>query len=230
MSLAPIDTAFAGQLAEPKDALVSDVVVQFGARAIPFEDAPAWPALDGPDDDAIIETYLIDSAGQLTPLSESAALEAWRPRAEAMARAVIDACAARSVPIEFPAYLTGSITPVAMLEGNPHLDDDQLVPGAGLGLVAINGQHVGPRVAEHPVALERVAAPGPLPVSESAFDDFRAADVQVARDDEIAVLAQFGQLHAGPSSSSAAIRSSGATHRQLLVLRANTTVRSAALD
>lgn len=221
MTLPAIDEAFASRLALPKDALVSDRVEQLGARAIPFGDAPDWPALEGLDDDAIIETFLVDADGQLTPLSESPALAAWQPRAEAMANAVITTCAEHAIRIEFPAYLTGSITPVEMLEGNPHLDDDQLVPGAGLGLVAINGQHVGPRVAERPLALEGAATPGPLPLAESTVEQFRDADVPVGQADKITVLAQFGQLHAGPSR--AAI--SNATHRQLLVLRASTTVR-----
>ena len=222
MSLAPVDAAFASRLALPKDALVSDHVEQLGARAIRFDDAPDWPTLDGLDDDVIIETFLVDADGRLTPLSESPALVAWQPRAEAMAHAVITTCAQHAIAIEFPAYITGSITPVELLEGNPHLDDDQLVPGAGLGLVAINGQHVGPRVAERPLALDRVAAPGPLPLQEAAVEQFRNAGVPAGQANEIAVLAQFGQLHAGPNSEAI----NDATHRQLLVLRAGTTVAS----
>lgn len=110
MNLAPVDHAFAARLADPKEAVVTDAVEQFGARSIPFDNAPAWPLLEGLDDDAIIETFLVDADGQLTPLSESSALEAWRPRAHAMARSVIDVCDAQSIPIEFPAYLTASIT------------------------------------------------------------------------------------------------------------------------
>ncbi len=222
MSLHPLDASFASRLAVPQETLVGDAVAQLGARSIPFDAAPDWPALDGRDDEALIETFLVDADGGLTALSDSPALEAWQPRAAAMARAVLGACAAHSIALEFPAYLTGSITPVDLLEGNPHLDDDQLVPGAGLGLVAINGQHIGPRVAESAVTLERPAAPGPLPIPEAAIEAFRLADVPVAGESEIALLAQFGQLHAGPSSQDI----SGATHRQLLVLRAPTKVTS----
>ena len=104
------------------------------------------------------------------------------------------------------------------LEGNPHLDDDQFVPGAGLGLVAINGEHIGPRVATGSLALTGDAVPGPLPIAEATFEDFRNTDAPAANRDEIAMLAPFGQMHAGPAAGDV----QGATHRQLLVLRAGT--------
>ena len=88
MTVRPIDAEFAARLGEPKDALISsatNTVEQLGARAIPFDEAPAWPEVDGLADDAIIETFTVDASGKLTALSESAALDAWKPRAEALA-------------------------------------------------------------------------------------------------------------------------------------------------
>ena len=223
MTLGPLDAAYAARLAAPKEALLSadaNAIDQLGARVIPFADAPPWPELDGLTDEPIIESFLVSAEGEVTPLSDAPQLLAWQPRAHAMAAAVLDACAAHSIQLDFPAYLTCSITPVDLLEGNPHFDDDQFMPGSGLGLVAINGQHVGPRVAAGSLALTGAAVPGPLPVAEATVAQFRSADVATASGDEIAVLAQFGQLHAGPAASD--VR--GATHRQLLVLRAGTQI------
>jgi hypothetical protein len=223
VTLDPINEAFAARLSEPKEALLStdaDAIDQLGSRVIPFTEAPAWPELDGLDDEPIIESFLVSAEGELTPLSDAPQLAAWQPRAHAMATAVLDACAAQSIQLDFPAYLTCSITPVGQLEGNPHFDDDQFVPGAGLGLVAINGEHIGPRVATGSLALTGPARPGPMPIADATVEDFRNTDVPAASSDEIAILAQFGQLHAGPAARDV----QGATHRQLLVLRAGTQI------
>lgn len=225
MTLERFDSVFAARLNEPKESIVSDTIEQLGARVLPFRHAPAWPpseAVGALPDEPIIETFLVDEAGGLMALSESVALDAWRPRAEAFVRSVLDACADHTVELEFPAYLTCSVTPVALLEGKPHLDDAQLDPNAGLGLVAINGQHVGPRVATAPIELHGSVNGGALPISEEHLVELGTGDAAAARPDEIAMLAQFGQLHAGPSVSDI----SNATHRQLLVLRAKTAGRT----
>ncbi|MEM7094837.1 MAG: hypothetical protein AAF567_17665 [Actinomycetota bacterium] len=227
--LADLDADFARLLGGPKSSVVfDDGVAQLGARRIAFTDAPAWPQLDGLPDDAIIETFLVDDDGGLTALSESPLLDAWRPRAEAMVLRVLASCEEVGLELSPPGYLTCSITPCAMLEGNPHLDDNQFVVENGLGLVAIDGQHVAPRIADGRLAFDtRIAsapvAGGPLPFSEEGLAEL-GRDTPIlgavrAADDSITAFAQFGQLHAGPHADDVAAVGATGSHRQLMVLR-----------
>lgn len=225
MSNRPFDAAFARRLGAARGDLIRSTdngyeVEQLGIRAIDFADAPPWPVLEAAPDEALIESFLVAEDGSLTPLSDAPELDAWRKRAEAFADRVVAALADHEIAIEFPCFLTCSITPIHLVEGNPHLDDDQCAGDTGIGLVAITGQHVGPRAATGSMPLLARPAVGPLPLDDEHVEAFRSSDMPRTSEHEIAVLGQFGQLHAGPASTDLA----GADHRQLMVLRAATRV------
>jgi len=213
-----LDVTFASQLSVTKADIIDGTSVrQLGVRRIGFDDAPPWLDEPGLDDEAIIETFTADGDG-LTALSESSWLERWRPRAQTMTERVLAACETAGLALGVPAYVTCSITPVALLEGNPHFDDDQFDPTADLSIVAISGQYVGPRVADRAVTLTGSVDRGPLPFDDAHVEAFRTAGAVPMAATDIAIFGQFGQLHAGPANTD---MPAGATHRQLMVLRAS---------
>ncbi len=217
-----VDAAFAASVAAPCDhVIVDDSVTQLGARSIDFRHAPAWAVETGLGDEAIIETFLVDAAGQIKPLGDSPWFERWRPRAEALAESVLAACGGEAIEFNFPGYLTCSITPRGLLEANPHLDDEIFEPGRGIGLIAISAEHAGPRVADEALPLTGPPRAGaPISASEAAIEAFRDPAVGVqGQSDSITVFGSFGQLHAGPPGSALP---DDATHRQLMVLRLGT--------
>lgn len=218
----PFNASHRHVFGQSKQMIVSgQSIQQLGAATVAFRTDTTWHGDEGLPDEAIIETFLVDlDSGDLTALgSNTAWIERWSARASGMARCVLDAAKAQNLALIGPGYLTCSITPSHLLEGQPHVDDDQFVPGDGLGLVAISGQHVGPRVAVGALNADRTVAPGPVifdDVTLASFTHRETAAVQGPADD-ITVFAQFGQLHAGPSSDDVT-----APFRQLMVLRCST--------
>lgn len=191
---------------------------QLGMARLAFDAAPPWPTFDdGSVPDAIIETFEVRGR-ELVAIGESDWLDAWQPRAQAFLDTVLAQLDACGVEVDAPGYLTCSITPVEQLTGDPHFDDADFVPADGVGVVAITGQFLGPRVADGHLVLGNDARPGPIVVAGVVFEAFRSAPPPAGAADEICLLAGFGQLHAGP----AADQLPPGELRQLMVLRVPT--------
>lgn len=215
--------ALAGLLSQPKSRLVDGRTLgQPGALLLPFSDAPPWPDEPGAPSEAIIESFLVDDRN-LLPLSESEWLDRWRPRAEAIVSVLRSHLDRVGVALAGPGYLTCSITPTYLLEGTAHVDDDRFVPEEGVGVVAISGQHVGPRVLRGAAPLRSEARPGPLSFVESWLATGALVDTPPSPVDQLVVFAGFGQVHAGPSAAD--LGAEPPASRQLMVFRARTETR-----
>ena len=153
----------------------------------------------------------------------------WRPTVEALARRVVGVLAPLGVQLGEPMYVTASATPVDRVAAEPHLDDDQYHPDAGVGLVAIAASHRGPRLARGVLGCSRATEGGPLGLDPAELVDWFAGDggsvtrrVQRTPAHRIVLLPRFGQLHAGPTTADGRMASGRIRH--LLVLRAETVV------
>ncbi len=217
-------------------------VAQVGASVL--ADGFAVP-IPGPDDpvaprggEATIETFVVDQPdGRATAMGADAAVGAWwQDAVEELVGRVVNALEPFGVELAGPIYVTTSATPVDQVIGQPHLDDDQLDPEAGVGLVAIAASHDGPRVARGTLACPRANASGPLGLDQSALDHWfdptsaTADRVQHTAADQIVLFPRFGQLHAGPALAAEPGGGSGAGIRNLLVLRADTVPSDAGSD
>ncbi len=199
---------------------------------IPASGDPVAPA----DGEATIETFVVDGSGSAEAMGSNGAIGAWwRSSVEALAGRVVEALAAHGVEIDGPIYVTASATSLDQVIAEPHLDDDQFEPEAGVGLVAIAASHDGPRLARGALAAPRAMANGPLGLDQSDLDQWFEPDeeapgashrVQGTGADRVVLFPRFGQLHAGPplAANSAAGASEGGSGgvRNLLVLRADT--------
>lgn len=221
------DAAFARMLTQSKsDVAAATEIRQLGASIIPFDRSAPWPDHDDGDTigETVIETFLVDvESGALSPLgTDTAWIERWQPRAADMVDRVLAALAEHGVQLAGPGYLTCSITPSASLEGLAHLDDAEFVPEAGIGIVAINGEHSAPRIALGSLPLQRPLSPGPIEFPAQTLDGVTRGELSDHRGPAtgITIFGQFGQLHAGPSHR---VMPDHATHRQLMVLRMPTT-------
>lgn len=240
-SIAPplFGAEFARTLTQSKsDVAAATEVTQLGASIIPFDRAAPWPDADpdpDPDDgdtgdaigEVVIETFLVDvESGTLSPLgTDRTWIERWQPRAVDMVDRVLTVLAEHGVQLAGPGYLTCSITPSGSLEGLAHLDDAEFAPDAGIGIVAINGEHSAPRVALGPLSLQRPLSPGPIEFPKQTLDGVTRGELPDHRGPakDITIFGQFGQLHAGPTDRD---MPDHATHRQLMVLRVPTTPAS----
>lgn len=219
-----LDAQFARVLAARKSDYVSGPddelqVSQHGAAVIATSDFPGWVGgLESSD--TVIETYVASEAGITATSDNQPFVDAWMPLVSWIDNQVRAALHRFDLVLTGDAYVTASLTETASLEGLAHMDDDTFAPDAPVGVVAIIGQWVGPRVATAPVAH------APLrPMSQIIFDDETLADFgadridHVASDpDQLVIFPQFGQLHAGPAAEHTAHLGSS---RQLLVYRAN---------
>lgn len=180
--------------------------------------------------EATIETFVADGwGGAAEAMGGSGAVAAWwQPTVDRLVARVLDALGPLGVELVGPLYVTVSATPLDQVIGQPHLDDDQLLPDGGVGLVAIAASHDGPRVARGALACPRAMANGPLGLEQSAldrwFDPATAGPerVQHTGADRIVLFPRFGQLHAGPALASDPGAAAKTGIRNLLVLRAGT--------
>jgi len=196
-------------------------VKQFGAAYLPDTVAlPEVPA-DRTMAEPLIETFVCGRDGSVEPTgSDPALIDLWRPSVTGFAAIVFAALRGHDVPVASTAYVTASFTPAAELAGIGHFDDDQYLPDAGVGVVAIVGSDSGSRVAVQDLELGPAVAGMPLHADQAVFDAFTDGTIQHQRAaaDQIIVFPQFGQLHSGPPFES----SDAGTVRRLLVLRADT--------
>lgn len=168
-----------------------------------------------------IDMFVCGADGSCQPTGSNPELiEAWTPAVTAFADAVYRATEAAGVTLAPQAYVTASFTPGTDVIGQAHFDDDQFLPEAGIGIVAIVGSDLGPRVAVGSVPVTD-ARPGlPMTVDQSVFDQFgtEPTTYQQAEAGRVVLFPQFGQLHAGPPLAS----TSPEATRRLMVLRAET--------
>lgn len=182
---------------------------------------------DSESPEAIIDMFVVDGAGTITPTGSNEELNRWwQPAVESMSVLVLNSLAQHGIAVRGPTYVTASLTPTALIEGKAHFDDDMFMPGDGVGAVAIVGDIDGPRIACAPIRVDCPPAGAPLTLSDTIVEEFAAGQIahQQARPESVTIFAQFGQLHAGPAladcSSAAAARIPSL--RRLLVLRAAT--------
>ncbi|MEM7274600.1 MAG: hypothetical protein AAF547_16050 [Actinomycetota bacterium] len=208
-----IDEAMADALRWSKADLVAaggDALPQLGARDLgsfagidilaDADDGLVTLAADATAEGAVIETF-VATDGSCTPMGAPTALvEAWRPLAAALAERVRAAAEAAGIRIADTGYVTASLTPSDQILGDPHLDDDQFQPSAGLGLVALTSTSGGTRVAAEPIDCPTPRPGLPLTVPDRVIADFAAGSIAChqAEAGRIVLFPQFGQLHAGP--------------------------------
>lgn len=180
---------------------------------VPRPDDPVWPV----ERDPVLETFVVgpDGAAMATG-GDSAVASWWQPQVDALVARVVQVAAAGRIRLEWPAFVTTSTTPVEVVASMPHVDDDQIVAGEGVGLVAIVASHAGPRLATAPIRCQLPRPPAPLEVLD---DDLGSAPRSFPAD-RVVLLARFGQLHSGPTASE--IDHEIGPVRNLLVLRVGT--------
>lgn len=198
----------------------ASVVAQHGAASVDA-DFPGWPDLAGSEvDHAVIEMFVIAGDGSVTSMSVNEPyVSAWQPLAEWLAESVQAALAEHGAAFDGDAYLTASITTSSELEGLAHLDDDLYVPDDNVSVVAIVGQHAGPRVAIGSAACSPMRPMGQAVFPDETLAAFMANELECHHGtaDQIVLFPQFAQIHAGPAAQH--VLDAGRT-RQLLVLRA----------
>jgi len=220
-----IDATYADVLRSRKADFVDDqgVIAQHGAVTIPMTGWPGWagdlPASTEAVSDAVIETYVASAAGVTATSDNEPYVSAWMPLIEWMNQAIRNALEPLGVQLDGDAYATASCTPTASLEGMAHMDDDTFMPDDSVGIVAIVGEHTGPRVATGQLQ------PTPFrPMSQVTWTDDQLRSFErnemahtACAADQLVIFPQFGQLHAGPAAAHLA---AAGPHRQLLVYRA----------
>jgi len=215
------DTTYARVLRSAKAEYVTtedqvSSIEQFGAARIRGEGWPGWPINLG-SDEPVFETYVVGNAEVTATSDNQPFVDAWSPLVAWLNHTVRGELARYDLRIDGDAYVTASLSAAAVLEGIAHMDDDSFVPADSVQVVAIIGQHVGPRVATGRLDVPAVRPMGQVVVDDQIIDAFAADQIDhcQAAADEIVVFPQFGQLHAGPATEHLAAFES----RQLLVLR-----------
>ncbi len=183
--------------------------------------------------EATIETF-VDSqqGGRAAAMGDDRAIaDWWQPTVDDLVERVLGTLGPLGVELGSPIYVTVSATPIEQVIAEPHLDDDQFQPEAGVGLVAIAASHDGPRLARGALPSQRAMAGGPLGLDRSVLDRWFESDdeaagpahrVQGTGADRVVMFARFGQLHAGPALAANSADDAGTGVRNLLVLRADT--------
>ncbi len=167
-----------------------------------------------------IETFVVAASGDISAMGTDAALVAgWLPAVDELVRQVSQWAHKAGIELADGAYVTASVTDASMVNGQAHFDDDQFNANAGSGLVAIVGDLAGPRVATAPIPHPNIDPPRPVSADDTLIEHF--ANGTIASTDygpnELVVLPQFAQLHAGPGPCGTSEQV-----RHLLVYRAAT--------
>ncbi|NNE75271.1 MAG: hypothetical protein HKN26_16515 [Acidimicrobiales bacterium] len=219
----PLDADFAAHLrltkaellaASDPGQLLQTGACSLGAFGVPDFGGPA-PA------EPVIETFVISANGTATPTGDDAELNAfWLPQAEALHQRVIEALAIVDIVLDFPAYLTASLTAADQVTTTPHFDDDLFEPGADVGMVAIAANLGGACVAAEAISITHPQPGTQLALASEVAEAFtsRTLAVDEAPANEIVLFPQFGQLHSGPTL----LGTDAGRTRNLLVLRART--------
>ncbi len=214
-----------------------DALAQPGAAVLPAPFvvplASAGDPVEPREGEACLETFVVQSGDGavgglgIEPTGVDVAVAAWwRPTVEALVERVRASMSEVGVELRFPHYVTVSTTPIGAVAASPHLDDDQTDVGSGVGIVALAGSHLGPRVVRGVIGCRGLAPPAPIEPAPDALDAFAggsgpmaasAAVIEQFPADRVAIFSRFGQLHAGP-----ALPEEASGIRSLLVLRADT--------
>ena len=166
--------------------------------ALPSIDRALLPSLPS------IETFVVSTIGSLTTTgTNDAVTDAWLPTIERLVGSVGAWMQANGVEPTGDGYVTASVTAASEVNGEAHFDDDQFVPDAGTGFVAIVGDIAGPRVAAEPIPHVEIQAPRPVVTDEVLINSFAEGSIASTTygPNELVVMPQFGQLHAGPGPS-----------------------------
>ncbi len=167
-----------------------------------------------------IETFVVSTTGAVSATGSNDALNgAWLSTVERLARLVQRWATAAEIDLVGDSFITASVTRASEVNGDAHFDDDQFVPAAGAGLVAIVGDRGGPRVAAEAIDHDEIAPPHPVVATDELVSNFANGDLERVDygPNELVVLPQFAQLHAGPGPCGGADEV-----RHLLVMRAAT--------
>ena len=195
-----LDHTFAGILRSQKADFVTTTdggtfIAQHGAARVETTDWPGWPTGLSADD-TIIETFVAGAVDVVATSSNEPFVSAWQPLAEWMNVTVRSALADVGVQL-----------------------DDQFMPAESVSMVAIVGEHAGPRVATTALGHPPLRPMAPIMFAAAQRDGFANNEMDhcLCAADELVVFPQFGQLHAGPSSAHVA---NAGPARQLFVMRA----------
>ncbi len=192
-------------------------VLQHGAARISTAGWPGWPS-GLTTIEPVIETFVAGPDHVAATSDNDPFVGAWAPLVTWMNNTVRAALEDVGVLFTGDAYVTASLTPTDTLEGVAHIDDDQFVPNDSVSMVAILGDLAGPRMATKPIGHPALRPMAPLTFAADVLDSFATnmMDRCASGADELVVLPQFGQLHAGPTAHHVAHL---APFRQLLVMR-----------
>ena len=168
-----------------------------------------------------IETFVVSVGDRsVTPIGTNDELNnAWMPSVSAMAGAVFAWLDQYGISLAGDAYITASITQASEVNGEAHFDDDQFMPQTGASVFAIVGDLAGPRALAEPLPYPNIKAPRPLTLDEELKAEFESGALSpvVFAANELVLMPQFGQLHAGPGPCGTEDQ-----RRHLLVFRGET--------
>lgn len=206
-------------------------ITQVGAAVLPDPFPVAVPDPGDPvvptDGESVIETFVGTGVRSLQPTGgDRAVADWWQPAVDALVAEVTSALVPFGMAPGGLISVTASTTPLDQVITEPHLDDDQYAPEAGVGLVAIAASHDGPRLARGVLTVRRAVSGAPLGLDPEALVSwFAKGDLDRVQDtpaDRVVLFPRFGQLHAGPVRATDG--STGHGVRSLLVLRCDTVV------
>ncbi len=187
----------AALLAEGPDGHLTQVepVELDGFAAPDVPDALVGRAADGP----VIGMFVARADGSVTPMGIDDDLVAfWTPTAARVVGAVLDWCREHDVTLADDGYVTASLTTDPEISNGWHVDDDQIRPDDGIGVVAIASNGRGPRLTTVPVPITETRAGLPLDPDVDDAEDRPAHDVAPGC---LVVFPQFGQVHRAPGPS-----------------------------
>jgi len=198
-------------------------ITQTGAFTI-NADAPKWPTHLAASEPRI-ETFTVTIEGDTVTTEPTGTdvelIAGFANPAQRIAQQMVAALHAAEVQVQSPGWITASVTPSDQVGGLAHMDDDMFVPTDDVGAVCICGNLDGPRVAVGTLDVPAISRPTQVTIPDQTIDAFTEGQIahQQAAANEVVVLPQFGQLHAGPR----VLHGDAATMRYLLVMRVRTT-------
>ncbi len=179
------------------DGLVPQIPpVEMNGITVPdVPDELAGRTSDGP----VIGMFVIHPDGGIEPMGIDAELSAfWTPTAGQIAAYLLAWCRSNDLELVGDGYLTTSLSPNADISDGWHVDDDQIRPGDGIGVVAIASNGDGPVLLTQPVATDETRPGLPLDLD---LDDAGSRPQHAVGPGTLAIFPQFGQVHRAPGPS-----------------------------